>query len=83
MHDKVIKMRANIKYQQKGKKSNNQNLVQLDKAIHSGVAILSRGVRAPARRRLATTEAIVVPPSVRCCVLARFFGFNHKIMINV
>jgi len=25
----------------------------------------------------------VVPPSVRCCVLVRFFGFNHKIMINI
>jgi len=25
----------------------------------------------------------VVPPGVRCCVLGRFFGFNHKIMINI
>jgi hypothetical protein len=25
----------------------------------------------------------VVPPGVRCCVLGRVFGFNHKIMINV
>jgi hypothetical protein len=40
---------------------------------------LSRG----ARRRLATAEALVVPPGVRCCVLGRFFGFNHEIMINV
>jgi hypothetical protein len=40
---------------------------------------LSRG----ARRRLATAEALVVPPGVRCCALGRFFGFNHKIMIKV
>jgi hypothetical protein len=51
--------------------------------IHSGVAILSRGAWAPARRRLATAEAFVVPPGVRCCVLGKFFGFNYKIMINV
>jgi hypothetical protein len=41
------------------------------------------GVRAPTRRRLATVEACCRASCVRCCVLGRVFGFNHKIMINV
>jgi hypothetical protein len=37
MHAKVVKIRAKIKDQQKGKQSNKQSLVQPDKVIPSGV----------------------------------------------
>jgi len=62
MHAKA-KMRA--KRPTNGKQSNNQSLLRPDKVV----AILSRG----ARRRLATAEAPVVPPDVRCCLLGRVF----------
>jgi hypothetical protein len=47
--------------------------------VPNEVVILSRG----ACHCLATAEAPVVPPGVKCDVLGRFFGFNHKIMIKV
>jgi hypothetical protein len=71
MHAKAIKMRAKIKDQQKDKQSNKQSLVRPDKVVPSGVTILSRGAREPTRRRLATVEALVVPPDEGCCVLKR------------
>jgi len=82
MHAKVVKMRAKIKDQQKGKQSNKQSLVRPDKVIPSGVAIMSVGAQGP-RRRLAMAEALCRVSCVRCCVLGRVFRFNHKIMINV
>jgi len=57
MHAKVVKMRAKIKDQQKGKQSNKQSLVRPDKVIPSGVAIMSRGDVVCQRRRL-----VVMPP---------------------
>jgi len=38
-------------------------------------------VRKP--RRLATAETTFRTSCVRCCVLEKGLGFNHKIMINV
>jgi hypothetical protein len=61
MHAKVVEMQAKIKDQQKAKQSNKQSLVWLDKVIPSGVTMLSRG-HEPAQCRLATTEALIVPP---------------------
>ena len=52
------------------------------KKIHKSLELIIQNV-AGGRRRLATTEAPGVPPGVRCGVLGRFFGFNHKIMIKV
>jgi hypothetical protein len=79
MHAKAVKMRTKIKDQQKGKQLNKQSLVRPNMIVPSGVAILSRGRDVVWRRR----RLFVVPLDVRCCVLGRVFGFNHKIMINV
>ena len=73
----TIKMQAKIKQTKtNNKQSNKQSLVQPDKVVPNGVAILSRG-----RRRMATTEATFRDSCVRWCVLERVLDLIIKLWL--